>query len=165
MTTAWDEKTNFTFADAIAESRCEIFLSHSPPCRECQKSPSRKFSPLLYALCFPAKCKKSSSYDGRPRSRHRSQRIEVMSYETRELSCSHTALDSDCTIKASSSPGCTGRTQAGRDRWGLSNPRRHQSHGRRSKGRCDQRRSFVKIILGSFTFTSISTYNIYVICG
>ena len=28
---AWYEKTNFTFSDAIAVIRCEIFLSHSPP--------------------------------------------------------------------------------------------------------------------------------------
>ena len=27
------EKTNFTFSDAIAVIRCEIFLSHSPPDR------------------------------------------------------------------------------------------------------------------------------------
>ena len=33
------EKTNFTFSDAIAVIRCEIFLSHSPPDRECDKKP------------------------------------------------------------------------------------------------------------------------------
>ena len=51
---AWYEKTNFTFSDAIAVIRCEIFLSHSPPDRECDKNQSRLFKRLLYALCFPS---------------------------------------------------------------------------------------------------------------
>ena len=51
---AWYEKTNFTFSDAIAVVRCEIFLSHSPPDRECDKNQSRLFKRLLYALCFPS---------------------------------------------------------------------------------------------------------------
>ena len=48
------EKTNFTFSDAIAVIRCEIFLSHSPPDRECDKNQSRLLKRLLYAICFPA---------------------------------------------------------------------------------------------------------------
>ena len=48
------KKTNFTFSDAIAVIRCEIFLSHSPPDRECDKNQSRLFKRLLYALCFPS---------------------------------------------------------------------------------------------------------------
>ena len=48
------QKTNFTFSDAIAVIRCEIFLSHSPPDRECDKNQSRLFKRLLYALCFPS---------------------------------------------------------------------------------------------------------------
>ena len=51
---AWYKKTNFTFSDAIAVIRCEIFLSHSPPDRECDKNQSRLFKRLLYALCFPS---------------------------------------------------------------------------------------------------------------
>ena len=51
---AWYEKTNFTFSGAIAVIRCEIFLSHSPPDRECDKNQSRLLKRLLYALCFPA---------------------------------------------------------------------------------------------------------------
>ena len=35
---AWYKKTNFKFSDAIAVIRCEIFLSHSPPDREREKS-------------------------------------------------------------------------------------------------------------------------------
>ena len=54
VTAAWYEMTTFTFSDAIAVNRNEIILSHSPPYRERNKSPSRKFRPLLYALCFPA---------------------------------------------------------------------------------------------------------------
>ena len=46
------KKTDFTFSDAIAVIRYEIFLSHSPLCRECNKNPPRKFRRLLYALCF-----------------------------------------------------------------------------------------------------------------
>ena len=50
----WYKKTNFTFSDAIAVIRCEIFLSHSPPDRECDKNQSHLFKRLLYALCFPS---------------------------------------------------------------------------------------------------------------
>ena len=39
----------------IAVIRCELFLSHSPPHRECDLNYSRLFKRLLYALCFPAK--------------------------------------------------------------------------------------------------------------
>ena len=48
------KKTNFTFSDAIAVIRYEIFLSHSPPDRECEKNQSRLFKRLLYALFFPS---------------------------------------------------------------------------------------------------------------
>ena len=45
---AWYEKTNFTFSDAIAVIRCEIFLSHSPPDRECDKKINRAYSNDCY---------------------------------------------------------------------------------------------------------------------
>ena len=51
---AWYKKANFTFFDAIAVTRWELFLSHSPPDRECDKNQSRLFKRLLYALCFPS---------------------------------------------------------------------------------------------------------------
>ena len=51
---AWYKKTHFTFSDAIAVIRYEIFLSHSPPDRECDKNQSRLIKRLLYALCFPS---------------------------------------------------------------------------------------------------------------
>ena len=47
---AWYDKTNFTISDAIVVIRCEIYLSYSPQCRECNKNPLRKFRRLLYAL-------------------------------------------------------------------------------------------------------------------
>ena len=53
-TAAWYKKADFTFSDAIAVTRWELFLSHSPPYPECEKNPSRFFERLLYALCFPA---------------------------------------------------------------------------------------------------------------
>ena len=51
---AWYKKTHFTFSDAIAVIRYEIFLSHSPPNRKCDKNQSRLFKRLLYSLCFPS---------------------------------------------------------------------------------------------------------------
>ena len=49
---AWYKKTHYTFSDAIAVIRYEIFLSHSPPDRECDKNQSRLIKRLLYALCL-----------------------------------------------------------------------------------------------------------------
>ena len=42
-----------TFSDAIAAFRCKSFFALRP-CRERNKNPSRKFSQLPFALCFPA---------------------------------------------------------------------------------------------------------------
>ena len=49
-----DKKTNFTLPEAIAVTRCEIFFSHSPPYRECDKNLSGSFKRLLYAPSFPS---------------------------------------------------------------------------------------------------------------
>ena len=53
---AWYEKTSFTFSDAIAAIRCELWLgnnlSRSPPHRERQIIPPNKIKRMHYALCF-----------------------------------------------------------------------------------------------------------------
>lgn len=55
---AWYRKTGFTFSDAIAAVRCEIWLDgifqHSAPDRETQKVPPDKVKRMLQALCFAA---------------------------------------------------------------------------------------------------------------
>ena len=55
---AWYEKTSFTFCDAIAAIRCELWLgnnlSRSPPDRERHIITRDKIKRMQYALCFPA---------------------------------------------------------------------------------------------------------------
>ena len=64
---AWYEKTNFTFSDAIAVVRCEIFLSHSPPDRECDKNQSRLYQRAHEIILFwDAKLFHSGSNSGTP---------------------------------------------------------------------------------------------------
>lgn len=53
---AWYEKTSFTFSDAIAAIRCELWLgnnlSRSPPHRESPIIPTDKIKRMHYTLCF-----------------------------------------------------------------------------------------------------------------
>ncbi|MYE02574.1 MAG: hypothetical protein F4Y03_15125, partial [Alphaproteobacteria bacterium] len=53
---AWYEKTSFTFSDAIAAIRCELWLgnnlSRSPPHRESRIMQPDKIKRMHYTLCF-----------------------------------------------------------------------------------------------------------------